>query len=170
VLGLLARGGPQSGYELQQCAARGVGYVWTGAKSQVYTVLPRLVDGRHATARTVRQERFPDKQIYRITARGRRELVDWLEEPIEDVLSPRSPFLLKVFFGGLIRREALLAHVEGLRSRMAGVLEEFEEIERRIADDPDAYYGYLTLRWGLERGRATLAWADAVLRELEERP
>jgi DNA-binding PadR family transcriptional regulator len=168
VLGLLTHG-ERSGYELQRRAAAGVGYVWTGAKTQVYTVLPRLVDGGFSTARVVRQERLPDKQVYRITAKGRRELVSWLEEPMDDYLGPRSPFLLKVFLGRLMRPDALVAHVAGMRSYLAGLLEELEEIEREIADDPDDYYGYLTLRWGLIRGRASLAWADEVLAELEER-
>jgi DNA-binding PadR family transcriptional regulator len=168
VLGLLIRK-ERSGYELQQRAAAGVGYVWTAAKSQVYTVLPRLVEGGHATARLIHQPRLPDKQVYKITPRGRDTLRSWLEEPIEDYLSPRSPFLLKVFLGGLMHPEALSAHVERLRTRMTAYLAELEAIEERIADDPDDYYGYLTLRWGLVRARASLAWADEVLDELEAR-
>jgi DNA-binding PadR family transcriptional regulator len=168
VLGLLTSGS-RSGYELHQRAASGIGYVWTAAKSQVYTVLPRLVAGGYATARVVRQQRLPDKQVYRITARGRRALVSWLEEPIEDPLNPRSTFLLKIFLGRLVRPGALVAHVESMRTALGETLSEYEDIEREIADDPDDYYGYLTLRWGLARVRASLVWADEVLAELERR-
>src|SRR5207248_3704919 len=48
VLGLLSFG-PRSGYELKKAAEAGVGYVWTAAKSHVYGVLPRLVEGGFAT-------------------------------------------------------------------------------------------------------------------------
>src|SRR6266545_3475769 len=96
VLGLLSFG-ERSGYDLKKAAELGVGYVWTGAKSQVYAVLPRLVEGGFATARHVRQERLPDKQVYRITKRGEEAFRAWLEEPV-DYRSSRSPFLLKIFF------------------------------------------------------------------------
>ena len=169
MLGLLTEG-DCSGYELQAAARRGVGYVWTAAKSQVYTVLPRLVEGGYATSRHVAQKRLPDKQVYRITARGRRALRSWLEEPVEDFDGPRSPFLLKVFFGGEMSAGALVRQIEGLRAHMSATHSEYRAIEERIAADPDDYYGYLTLRWGLARSQAAIAWADEVLAELRERP
>ena len=103
ILGLLS-GGECSGYDLKKSAEAGIGYVWTAAKSQVYAVLPRLVAGGYATAKHVRQERFPDKQVYRITRRGEEAFGVWLEEPV-DYFSSRSPFLLKVFFGEKMSRE-----------------------------------------------------------------
>jgi PadR family transcriptional regulator, regulatory protein AphA len=167
VLGLLTNG-PCSGYELQASARKGVGYVWTATKSQVYSVLPRLVEDRLVTSRLVRQERLPDKQVYRITPLGRRALREWLEEPIDDLASPRSPFLLKVFFGGEMRPSALVAHIEATRQFAERTLAEYRAIERRIAGRPGDYYGYLTLRWGLSRAEAALAWADAMLEELHK--
>ena len=146
VLGLLSFG-ERSGYEMKKAAERGVGYVWTAAKSHVYAVLPRLVEGGYATTRRVTQERRPDKQVYKITRKGERAFKEWLEAPIEE-RGARSPFLLKVFFGGLMSKEAL-----------AG----------QIRDDPHSYYGYITLRWGLAQTRAFIRWADQMLRELEER-
>ena len=168
VLGLLSFG-ERSGYELKKAAEAGVGYVWTAAKSHVYGVLPRLVEGGFATTRRVTQERRPDKQVYRVTRKGQRAFRDWLEAPIEE-RGARSPFLLKVFFGGQMSKEALVAHIERKRAAVARELEEYREIEARIRDDPQSYFGYVTLRWGLTQGRAWIRWADEILRELEERP
>ena len=167
VLGLLSLG-ERSGYELKKAAEAGVGYVWTAAKSHVYGVLPRLVEGGFATTRRVAQERRPDKQVYRITRKGERGFRDWLEEPVEDRGS-RSPFLLKVFFGGLMRKPVLVAHVVRRRAEAVRELEEYREIERRIRDEPESYFGYVTLRWGLAQSRAWIRWADEILRELERR-
>jgi DNA-binding PadR family transcriptional regulator len=168
VLGLLSFG-ERSGYELKKAAEAGVGYVWTAAKSHVYAVLPRLVEGGFAKVRRVTQERRPDKQVYRITPKGQRAFQEWLEAPVEERGS-RSPFLLKVFFGGLMSKEALAAHIERKRAEVVRELEEYREIERRISDDPRSYYGYVTLRFGLAQARAWIRWADQILRELEERP
>jgi len=165
VLGMLSAS-ECSGYELQQIARAGIGYVWTAAKSQVYSVLPRLVRDGHATSRLVRQERNPDKQVYRITAKGRRALREWLEEPVEDADSARSPFLLKVFLGGLMSRDALVGHIERRREQAEAELAEYLAIEREIAGVERNYYGYLTLRWGLAQCEAWIRWTDNVLEEL----
>jgi PadR family transcriptional regulator AphA len=167
VLGLLSFG-PRSGYELKNAAEAGVGYVWTAAKSHIYGVLPRLVEGGYATTRRVTQERRPDKQVYRITRKGERAFMEWLEAPIEE-RSGRSPFLLKIFFGGLMSNETLAGHIKRKRADVVRELEEYREIEERIRDDPRSYFGYVTLRWGLAQTRAWIRWADEILRELEER-
>jgi len=168
ILGLLSFG-ERSGYELKQAAEAGVGYVWTAAKSHVYGVLPRLVEGGYATTRRVAQKRRPDKQVYRITRKGERAFRAWLEEPVEERGS-RSPFLLKVFFGGLMSKSALVAHLERKRATVVRELEEYREIETRVRGDEQSYYGYVTLRWGLTQARAWIRWADEILRELEARP
>jgi DNA-binding PadR family transcriptional regulator len=169
VLGLLSFG-PRSGYEMKKAAEAGVGYVWTAAKSHIYGVLPRLVDGGYATTRRVAQKRRPDKQVYRITRKGERAFRTWLEEPVpEGGGGARSPLLLKVFFGGLMSKEALIAHIERRRAEAARELEEYREIEARVRDDERSYYGYVTLRWGLAQARAWIRWADEILRELEGR-
>ncbi len=168
VLGMLSFG-ERSGYELKKTAEAGVGYVWTAAKSHVYAVLPRLERGGFATSRRVAQARRPDKQLYRITKKGRQAFREWLEEPLEDPGSARSPFLLKLFFGDQMSREALLAHVEGRRDAAARDLAEYREIEKRVRGVEENYFGYVTLRWGLAQSRAWIRWADEILRELEGR-
>jgi DNA-binding PadR family transcriptional regulator len=169
VLGLLSYG-EHSGYDLKKKAEAGVGYVWTAAKSHIYAVLPRLVEGGFATARRVEQSSRPDKQVYRITKRGEQSFRKWLEEPVEERPGTRSPFLLKIFFGDKMSREALLAHVERRRDEAARELAEYREIEERIREDAASYFGYVTLRWGIAQADAWIGWADEILRELEERP
>jgi DNA-binding PadR family transcriptional regulator len=168
VLGLLASG-ERSGYELKTAAEAGVGYVWTAAKSQIYAVLPRLVAGGLATSRRVTQDRRPDKSVYRITKRGEEAFRAWLEEPVAGY-GPRSPFLLKVFFGDYMSREALVAHLERRREEAAQELAEYRMIEERIRGVERSYFGYVTLRLGLAEARAWIRWANEILRELERRP
>jgi PadR family transcriptional regulator AphA len=169
VLGLLLSG-EHSGYDLKKKAEAGVGYVWTAARSHIYAVLPRLVEGGFATTRRVAQERRPDKQVYRLTKKGEQAFREWLEEPVDERAGSRSPFLLKVFFGGQMSRDALVAHVEQRREEAARELAEYREIEKRIRDEEASYFGYVTLRWGLAQAEAWISWADEILRELGDRP
>ena len=133
VLGLLSSG-ERSGYDLKKQAEVGVGYVWTAAKSHIYAVLPRLVAGGYATVRHVEQGRRPDKQVYRITKHGREAFRAWLEEPVDDRSGSRSVFLLKVFFGSDMSREALIAHIERKR-------EDADARARRVPRDRGAHPG-----------------------------
>ena len=167
VLGMLSWG-EHSGYELKKIAEAGVGYLWTAAKSHVYAVLPSLVRGGYATSRRVTQASRPDKQLYRITKKGRAAFREWLEEPAEG-RGERSNFLLKLFFGDQMSKEALVAHVGRRRDQAAAELAEYREIEKRIKGVEANYFGYVTLRWGLVQSRAWIRWADEILRELEGR-
>jgi DNA-binding PadR family transcriptional regulator len=148
VLGLLLTYGEHSGYDLKRAAE---------------------AEGGYATVRTVAQERRPDKQVYRITEKGEEAFRRWLEEPVDERAGSRSPFLLKVFFGDHLSREALVAHVERRRAEAAKTLAEYREIEERIRDDDRSFYGYVTLRWGLAQSEAWIRWADEILLELAER-
>lgn len=157
MLGLLTKG-PRSGYDVAKKADQSVGHVWSPARSQIYAVLPRLVRAGLATSRKVAQSGRPDKQVYRITTKGRDAVQEWLESSDDR----DDTFLLRVFFGDLMSNQALTRLVERRRQLARERLVEYREIERR-GPDP---HPYLTLRWGFAYERALIRWADEVLREL----
>jgi DNA-binding PadR family transcriptional regulator len=158
VLGLLAEG-PRSGYDLLKRAEGSVAHMWAPAKSQLYAVLPRLVDAGLAARRTVRQSARPDKQVYRITRAGRDAVRDWLE-----TAQPKSwdELLLKVFFAELSSREALLRQLDAYAEVQRGFLAEYEAIT------PATRYGALTLDYGLELMPSRLRWLEKARRELAQ--
>jgi DNA-binding PadR family transcriptional regulator len=145
VLGMLTRG-EHSGYDLLKAIEGGVGIFWTPAKSQLYALLPKLVERGLLKARRVEQEKRPDKTLYRITPAGRRALRDGLMQASPAV--DRNAFELRVFFG---------EHLAKL-----------EEIEPTV--DPRAeLYPYLTLLAGKENAQAAIRWAEQALELLDER-
>jgi len=156
VLGLLAEG-DRSGYDLLKRAERSVAHMWAPAKSQLYAVLPRLVEAGLAGRRTVRQTGRPDKQVYRLTRAGRAAVRQWLE-----TAPPKSwdELLLKVFFAELCSREALLRQLDAYADVQRGFLAEYEAIT------PATRYGALTLEYGLELMPARLKWLEKTRREL----
>ena len=161
-LGVLSEG-ERSGYDLLKRVDASVGHIWSPAKSQLYAVLPRLVEGGLAQRRTVRQETRPDKQLYTLTRAGKQAVRDWLEH-----VQPRSfdELMLKVFFAKLVPRAALLAQLERAREEQLEALEEYREIERNISRKPESRYGYLTLRYGLELMPCRVKWIERALKEL----
>jgi PadR family transcriptional regulator, regulatory protein AphA len=166
VLGLLTTG-PKSGYDLKKQAEGSVGYFWDPAKSQIYAVLPRLVEAGYATSRTVPQEQRPDKQVYRITVRGRRALRDWIELTPPPPDPARNPLLLKVFFGDLADPEAVLDQVRARRTEAEQLKADLDEIDARREGEEGDLYPSLTRRYGHHHADAVIRWADEVERRLK---
>ena len=161
-LGVLAEG-ERSGYDLLKRVESSVGHIWSPAKSQLYAVLPRLVEAGLARRRMVRQATRPDKQLYRLTPNGKQAVRAWLE-----YASPRSfdELMLKVFFAKLVPRAGLRRQLEDFRDDQIEQLEEYRAIESEIAPKPQSRYGYLTLQYGLELMPVRLEWIDRALKEL----
>jgi DNA-binding PadR family transcriptional regulator len=168
VLGLLTFG-EMSGYDVNKIADQSIAFFFTPAKSQIYSELRRLVSLGYATEREVAQDRRPDKRLYRISDRGRRALQDWLENTEVEGAEIKSPFLVKVFFGGHMNRDSFLAQVREMRKRDEDQLRALREIEKVIKDEDDMFFPYLTLKCGLAHTRAVIRWEDEVIRELEKR-
>jgi PadR family transcriptional regulator AphA len=156
VLGLLAER-ERSGYDLLKRAEGSVAHMWSPAKSQLYAVLPRLVESGLARRRNVRQSSRPDKQVYRLTPKGREAVRRWLESP-----PPKTwdELLLKVFFARLCSRPALLEQLEDYAEVQRGLLAEYEAIK------PATRFGALTLRYGLALIPGRLAWLEDAMKEL----
>ncbi len=162
VLTVETQGRSISGYDLLKAVENSVGYVWRPTKSHLYAVLPRLVERGQATRRSAPGERGPERQLYRVTKGGERVARAWLEEAVP---GDQGLFLLKVFYGGLMSREALAAHYRQFRDDRQAVLDELAGIDnsRRGHD----YYHYFLLQLGIRRARDEIRWAEETLKELE---
>lgn len=166
VLGLLTHG-PRSGYDLRKAVEASVGYFWGPAKSQIYAVLPRLVEGGYASVRKVAQDQRPDKNVYRLTRSGRAALKAWIEETPAPPDPDRNPLLLKVFFGEVASPEILAGHIRERRLEAERLRSHLEEVEEEAQGD---VYDSLTRRWGLEYAAAVIRWAKRAERELARSP
>jgi PadR family transcriptional regulator, regulatory protein AphA len=163
VLGLLAAG-ERSGYDLEKLARGSVGYFWAPARSQIYAVLPRLVDAGLAERRDLVQGRGPAKQLFRITRAGREALDRWLEEGPIGPEPDRNLLLLKVFFGKRMRPERLREQIRERRLEAEQLKAELVEIEEDPAER--SIFAALTRRYGLEWADAVIRWADFAERTL----
>ena len=167
VLSLLLIEGEQSGYDLLKLAEKSVGHVWAPAKSQLYTTLRRLTGAGLAVSRQVVQSGRPDKQLYRITEEGTEAVDRWLAT-VEPEATERA--WLRMFQGGLMPLETLIAHVEQYRADTAARLQLYRNVEPTNTRRAHDYFHHLMLRHGIVRAEATLRWADEVLEELRTSP
>ena len=167
VLGLLARLGESSGYDLARCARQNVDLILAPAKSRIYAVLPRLEQRGLVSRREVEQTGRPDKQLYRLTTAGREALDDWLNETGET--TTLDQLLLKLFFGERADRAALLEQVRAFGDRKRQELAVLEGHAEHNRAAPDGFFRNLTVACGLVLAEASIRWADDTAVALEGR-
>jgi len=168
ILGLLGLG-EASGYDLSRNVETGIGMFWSPAQSGIYAVLPRLVEKGCATARTVAQERRPDKQVYRITDEGRAALRRWIESGPPEPDPAYNPFLLRVYFGAETSPGVVAGHVAARKREAEERIALLRELRPELGAGSPASEPYrrFVLDWGIEYYEAVVRWADATLGELE---
>ena len=166
ILGLLASaGGERSGYELAKLAEGSVAYLWTPSRSQIYKVLPRLVDAGFARTREVEQRGKPDKALYEVTPEGLGALRSWLEQVEDEPAAGHVVFALKVFLCDFASPEVALAQLAAYRRFLERRLKAYDEVEARV-DSPAGYPEHV-LQHGLTRVRATITWIDETAAAIE---
>jgi DNA-binding PadR family transcriptional regulator len=107
VLALLADG-PSYGYELKGTFEQAIGPQWGELNiGHLYQVLERLVRDDLVTERVVPQSRRPDRVMYRITRKGRKELAQWLTTPFVRAGGYRDDFFLKLLAAARLGRSDL---------------------------------------------------------------
>ena len=166
VLGLLTFG-EISGYDLKRLADQSIKhFFWSPASSQIYSELRRLTSLGYVTEREVRQERRPDKRLYKITPVGITALRQWLDQPEVEPDVHKSPILLRTFFGGMAEPGGLRQLLLARREEAERTMSQFRDIEGGIKGDPRYLFPYLTLRSGILHVEAVLQWVDETLETL----
>ncbi|MEU4097700.1 PadR family transcriptional regulator [Streptomyces sp. NPDC026673] len=167
VLGLLADH-PASGYDLLRTFQTSLANVWPATQSQLYTELNRLAE---ADLVTVAAEGPRGRKEYAITEAGRTELLHWLTE-VEPQRNRRSDALLRVFFLNQVDPERARAYLEREGAVAAERHEGLRQLERSVDWDSGgdlAFYGRLTLEWGLRFTRMQQEWAVWAAEHLRDR-
>jgi len=107
VLGLLAREGPSTPYELKRHVAGTLGHFWSFPHTLLYGEPARLASLGLLTER--REEDGRRRRVFTITQAGLDALHAWLGRPSRQPTELRDPGLLQLFFADLGPPEARLA-------------------------------------------------------------
>ena len=169
ILGLLSFA-ERSGYDLKRFADISIKhFFWSPASSQIYAELRRLESIGFIAQREVEQERRPDKRLYKISPDGREALQRWLVRPELEPEVLKSSLMLNLFFGSLMPVENIIEQIERYRESLMEVITEFEVTEAMIKDSEEYFFPYLTVKCGIARAKATLAWTEEVLEQLRQK-
>lgn len=169
VLGLLAREGPSTPYELERHVEATLGNFWSFAHTLLYSEPPRLA--AYGLVTETRETGGRRRRVFEITETGRSALDAWLDRPSNEPTELRDLGLLQLFFADLAPHQARLRLAEQQlaihRARLA-TYQEDERLERRLdgprrGDRTVEHWRGETLRMGLLYEAAAVEfWTGAV--------
>jgi DNA-binding PadR family transcriptional regulator len=148
VLGLIARYGAMTPYELKARVAESVGFFWPIPPAQLYRDATRLA-GLGLLEETAEQT-GRRRRVFEITAAGQKALTAWLADDHASETQIRDPALLKLAFSDL----GSAADLRALAAAQAGIhrhwIQEYSDRAARLsAEDPATPSRQLVLELGL---------------------
>ncbi|MFB6285138.1 MAG: PadR family transcriptional regulator [Candidatus Bipolaricaulia bacterium] len=174
LLGFLSFG-PATGYDLKNRMEQSVQYFWHADLSQIYRTLDAMRDAGWVDKAIEHQESRPPRHVYSIQDAGREELIRWLQEPLEQLPTVHNPFLLKVFFGGMLGADTAVEHLRRHRELHQGRLAFLYEVETTVPEqlrelDLSDHIPYIlaTLRLGRKMSETYIEWCDETIQALQE--
>ena len=160
VLGLLAREGPSTPYDLKRHVAATIGHFWAFPHALLYKEPARLVGLGLATEQ--REPAGRRRRLFSITEAGREALRAWLGRPARRSPELRDPGLLQFFFADLeparvgfaIAAEQLAVHRAQLARYEAG--QQADDGPVGTGSRSIEHWRGVTLRMGLLHERAAV--------------
>ena len=162
ILGLLAREGTSTAYELERHVAATVGKVWSFARTLLYTEPARLA--RQGLISETREPGGRHRRILTITQNGVAALNAWLDRPSSDPSELRDLGLLQMHFTDLTSPEARRRLAEQQLADHTARLTAYEEEEREKHPPDTNKRGYRTIeKWRRETLRMALLYEAAAV-------
>ena len=164
ILGLLARNGPSTTYDLKGLIEISIGYFWPFPHSQMYAEVKRLEAAELIEVDAEVGGR--GRRTLRITQAGEEALTTWWEEADDGVTEIRDAGLLKLFLADPDDITGIRALADEQEAAHAERLSTYEELQREFAEAgqrlPPAF---ATLRMGLTFERAAVSFWSSIAAE-----
>lgn len=160
MLGILAEKNLH-GYDLKNIFDERVGDFWSLNFGQIYSTLDRLEKENLVSYDRQTQERRPDRKIYHITPKGRKELEEWLSTPVKKVRALRDEFFIKLVFMDKKDPALVLELIEKQKSlylKQMSLLTQQKVILKKKMTNPDTLISELLMDAGLFHGEADIKW------------
>jgi DNA-binding PadR family transcriptional regulator len=171
LLGILSER-ERHGYDLKDAFDERVGEFWALNFGQIYSTLDRLEREGLVERRSEPQEKRPDRKIYRITPKGKRELEEWLSRPVLRPRALRDEVFIKLLFHDPDDRETLLELIQKQKQvymeHMRGLTRRKFELSKR-ADRAQLFVTELLMDAALFHAEADLRWLQQTEQKLAAR-
>ena len=160
LLGFLIAG-QDYGYNLHHKIETELGWVWHLSQSQAYSILKRLENQVDVSTRLVEQAKHPDRQVLKITAKGRRRFMHWLkEETAQNARAIRLEFLTRLYFSNLYTPADTRAIFTAQYGTINRNLERLERLRHELPDHQT--YNLLSLDLRVRQLKLIREWMEEI--------
>ena len=169
MLGLLPTKG-MHGYELKTRFDRVTGGFWQLNFGQIYSTLDRL-EREGLVERVAEADEGSDRKIFRITARGRAKLDDWVVRPVSQPRALRDDLFVRLLFCDRSTPDPVLRmiarHRDAYELEMRKLAKRKTEVQKRNLGD-EATVTDLLMDAALFHAEAELRWLSHVEQKLTQ--
>ncbi|QED46289.1 PadR family transcriptional regulator [Cytobacillus dafuensis] len=174
ILGMLSKW-EASGYDIKKEFDEYMSIFWHSHLSQIYPELNKLEKDELISSKLVKQVGKPDKKVYSITDKGRKELMNWLLTPPE-TLKMKDTFLMQTFFMDNIPAEEVLLKLRMYKKERQQRLEQIKiimqdrlnSIKERNVMKSRILMSSAVLKRGIEQEMYYLKWCDETIELVEK--
>lgn len=149
-----------SGYDIKKLFNISAAYFWPADQAQIYRTLKKLEEGNLIEVSGFEHGTGPCKKVYSITGKGRETLHDWLLSSKQSDFITHQPFLMQLFFSGILSREEFMKFIEKQLEQDNELIRELRENYNKNKkayaesmglrmDDPRFVSAVQTHRWGI---------------------
>ncbi|BCN29167.1 PadR family transcriptional regulator [Anaeromicropila herbilytica] len=172
ILGLLSEES-LSGYEIKKIVDMRFSFFWSESFGQIYPQLKKLSEDKLIEEISLNElESNRASKKYSITDKGRVELKEWLEEPVEKE-TVRYEILLKMYFSNNISPEVMLEHIKEFQLSHRNQMKLFEKFQLQLEEFREVHDNHedilMVLSFGQKVWKAYDDWCEDVSKILEKR-
>jgi DNA-binding PadR family transcriptional regulator len=181
---------PSTGYELKHALDNTTGNFWHAYHSQVYTTLRKLEEEGLIQTFVENGNDHLTRRVCYITEKGKKALVEWLNDPMIEIPKMKEDLLVRVFFSGLRsipEIEAELRLQKKLHEQQLALYRDARQsigADKQIAETktvklkPNEHNGdmdptltrllqHATFRFGIAYEEMYIHWLDDLIKELK---
>ncbi|MBM9577959.1 PadR family transcriptional regulator [Leptospira sp. 201903070] len=162
LLGILGEA-PMNAYEIKKTIEQSIGFFWQESFGQIYPILKQLEKEACLKSSKEKKGSGSETTIYKITPKGKKELKDWIEKPIEKT-PYRNELLLKLFFGNHVKKEVLIKHLEDTKEEVLRLMDIYENIRKFVTEmenpKTNKTLSLITLDFGITTAKGFLDWTE----------
>lgn len=172
ILGLLYQK-PRSGYEMKLEFESTLNEFWNAKHSQIYPELKKMTAEGLVEYRVEIVGTVLEKKEYSITGKGREEFLQWMDRDLELPPTPKSEFLLQMFFSSCLPEERRLRMIDCQLTLHKKRLEQLRSNQKKFIGVPDrndpAFGDYLVLLRAIMREENNCRWLEICRGMLDEK-
>jgi DNA-binding PadR family transcriptional regulator len=169
LLGLLQQQA-QSGYDLRKTFSNTPMRHFSDSPGSIYPALRRLEERGWISGKE-ENDSARKRQVYRITASGKRALIDWLSQHLtrEDIVHRQEELMLRfAFLDGNVERDVTLRFMGQMVEILEAYVKELRNYFKRVGPAIVLDTGRMAFEGGIESYEASLNWARSARKKLEK--